>query len=173
MSGSRGDANFVWRCKSCKVLSTFSSSYFLSLFFPTIPFLSFFPPMISHQNSHTLVPQRESTATIKTPPTPYKHSSPPTKQNILEFDCRGLEFTAFKSDVCLSFLPPFLVFHHILCILLGHFCSILFLCSFFLFRASFFTYCDLGALFAGGMECQGTGIRNEVRGCGISGWRVV
>lgn len=59
VSGSKGEANFVWRCKSCK---------------------------------------RESTATIKNPPRAYTHASPPKKQNIIEFDCRGLEFTEFKSD---------------------------------------------------------------------------
>ncbi|MCJ1341573.1 hypothetical protein MMC09_006869 [Bachmanniomyces sp. S44760] len=59
MSGSRGEANFVWKCKQCK---------------------------------------RESTATIKAPPSAYLHSSPPKRQNIVEFDCRGLEFTEFKSD---------------------------------------------------------------------------
>ncbi|KAI9876820.1 MAG: hypothetical protein M1830_005639 [Pleopsidium flavum] len=62
MSGSRGEANFVWRCKSCKNV------------------------------------QRESTATIKAPPSPYQHASPPKRQNIIEFDCRGLEFTEFKAD---------------------------------------------------------------------------
>lgn len=30
---------------------------------------------------------------------PYQHASPPRLQNILEFDCRGLEFTEFKPDV--------------------------------------------------------------------------
>ncbi|KAI4124073.1 MAG: hypothetical protein LQ347_005871 [Umbilicaria vellea] len=59
VSGSKGEANFVWRCKSCK---------------------------------------RESTATIKAPPIAYKHASPPKRQNIIEFDCRGLEFTEFKAD---------------------------------------------------------------------------
>ncbi|CAF9925918.1 hypothetical protein IMSHALPRED_006822 [Imshaugia aleurites] len=59
VSGSKGEANFVWRCKSCK---------------------------------------RESTATIKNPPQAYTHASPPKQQNIIEFDCRGLEFTEFKSD---------------------------------------------------------------------------
>lgn len=44
--------------------------------------------------------QRESTATIKNPPQAYTHASPPKQQNIIEFDCRGLEFTEFKSDVC-------------------------------------------------------------------------
>ncbi|KAI9722046.1 MAG: hypothetical protein M1812_002006 [Candelaria pacifica] len=59
VSGSRGEANFVWRCKSCK---------------------------------------RESTATIQATPAAYQHSSPPTRQKIIEFDCRGLEFTEFKAD---------------------------------------------------------------------------
>lgn len=43
--------------------------------------------------------KRESTATIKNAPGAYVHTSPPTKQNIVEFDCRGLEFTEFKADV--------------------------------------------------------------------------
>ncbi|KAI9866854.1 MAG: hypothetical protein M1813_000796 [Trichoglossum hirsutum] len=60
LSGSRGEANFVWRCKTCK---------------------------------------RESSATIKAPPTPYAQASPPKRQKIIEFDCRGLEFTEFKADV--------------------------------------------------------------------------
>ncbi|KAL9065216.1 MAG: hypothetical protein Q9161_008374 [Pseudevernia consocians] len=59
VSAGKGEANFVWRCKSCR---------------------------------------RESTATIKNPPRAYRHASPPNKQNIIEFDCRGLEFTEFKSD---------------------------------------------------------------------------
>ncbi|KAM0804444.1 hypothetical protein BDR22DRAFT_878935 [Usnea florida] len=59
VSGSKGEANFVWRCKSCK---------------------------------------RESTATVKNPPQAYTHASPPKRQKIIEFDCRGLEFVEFKSD---------------------------------------------------------------------------
>ncbi|KAK3172336.1 hypothetical protein OEA41_005657 [Lepraria neglecta] len=59
VSGSKGEANFVWRCKTCK---------------------------------------RESTATIKNAPRAYSHSSPPKRQNIIEFDCRGLEFVEFKAD---------------------------------------------------------------------------
>lgn len=47
--------------------------------------------------------QREATATIKNPPQAYTHASPPKKQNIVEFDCRGLEFTEFKSDACSEF----------------------------------------------------------------------
>ncbi|KAH0541999.1 hypothetical protein FGG08_003548 [Glutinoglossum americanum] len=42
--------------------------------------------------------QRESSATIKPAPVPYKQASPPKRQNIIEFDCRGLEFTEFKAD---------------------------------------------------------------------------
>ncbi|KAI9841766.1 MAG: hypothetical protein M1838_003427 [Thelocarpon superellum] len=59
LSGSRGEANFVWRCKSCK---------------------------------------RESSATIKEAPAPYQHASPPTRQKVIELDCRGLEFLEFKAD---------------------------------------------------------------------------
>ncbi|KAF1810352.1 DUF866-domain-containing protein [Eremomyces bilateralis CBS 781.70] len=59
ISGSRGEANFVWKCTLCK---------------------------------------REHSATIQKEPAPYPHSSPPKRQNILEFDCRGLEFIEFKPD---------------------------------------------------------------------------
>ncbi|KAK7707025.1 hypothetical protein SLS64_007233 [Diaporthe eres] len=59
MSGSRGEANFVWKCKNCK---------------------------------------RESSATIKAAPVPYEQSEPAKPKNILEFDCRGLEFTDFKPE---------------------------------------------------------------------------
>ncbi|CCU82291.1 DUF866 domain-containing protein/DUF866 domain-containing protein [Blumeria hordei DH14] len=56
MSGSRGEANFVWKCKSCK---------------------------------------RESSATILAPPIAYQQGSPPQRQKVLEFDCRGLELVEF------------------------------------------------------------------------------
>ncbi|KAK3293224.1 uncharacterized protein B0H64DRAFT_208310 [Chaetomium fimeti] len=56
MSGSRGEANFVWKCKNCK---------------------------------------RESSATIKAAPIPYEQTEPAKARKILEFDCRGLEFTEF------------------------------------------------------------------------------
>jgi len=59
MSGSRGEANFVWKCKNCK---------------------------------------REATASIKLGPNPYEQAEPATRQSILEFDCRGLEFTAFSPE---------------------------------------------------------------------------
>jgi hypothetical protein len=59
VSGSRGDANFVWRCKNCK---------------------------------------REHSATIKETPKAYPLTSPPKTQNIIEFDCRGLEFTEFRPE---------------------------------------------------------------------------
>ncbi|KAH6623031.1 hypothetical protein F5144DRAFT_582182 [Chaetomium tenue] len=59
MSGSRGEANFVWKCKNCK---------------------------------------RESSATIKAAPTPYEQTEPAKAQKIIEFDCRGLEFTEFLPE---------------------------------------------------------------------------
>ncbi|KAL1896779.1 hypothetical protein Sste5346_004412 [Sporothrix stenoceras] len=59
MSGSRGEANFVWKCKNCK---------------------------------------RESTASIKAGAKPYEQVEPAKPQNILEFDCRGLEFVEFKPE---------------------------------------------------------------------------
>ena len=43
--------------------------------------------------------QRESSATIKAPPTKYEQISPAKAKNIVEIDCRGLEFTDFKPDV--------------------------------------------------------------------------
>ncbi len=49
--------------------------------------------------------QRESSALIKGPPVPYQQESPPKRQNILEFDCRGLEFTEYKPEVGDS-IPP-------------------------------------------------------------------
>ncbi|KIX10437.1 uncharacterized protein Z518_01519 [Rhinocladiella mackenziei CBS 650.93] len=58
-SGSRGEANFVWKCKNCK---------------------------------------RESSATIKAAPTAYEPNSPAKAKNIIEIDCRGLEFIDFKPD---------------------------------------------------------------------------
>jgi len=59
LNGSRGEANFVWKCKNCK---------------------------------------REASATIKEAPKAYAFTSPPKKVNILEFDCRGLEFVEFRPD---------------------------------------------------------------------------
>ncbi|KAL6855303.1 hypothetical protein ACO1O0_006444 [Amphichorda felina] len=59
MSGSRGEANFVWKCKNCK---------------------------------------RESSASIKEAPKPYQQGEPPKAQKLIEFDCRGLEFTEFKPE---------------------------------------------------------------------------
>ncbi|KIV85533.1 hypothetical protein PV11_01218 [Exophiala sideris] len=58
-SGSRGEANFVWKCKNCK---------------------------------------RESTATIKAAPATYEQNSPAKVKNIIDIDCRGLEFTEFRAD---------------------------------------------------------------------------
>ncbi|KXJ97384.1 hypothetical protein Micbo1qcDRAFT_7434 [Microdochium bolleyi] len=59
LSGSRGEANFVWKCKNCK---------------------------------------RESSASIKLGPKPYEQAEPAKQQSILEFDCRGLEFTEFSPE---------------------------------------------------------------------------
>ncbi|KAL8660818.1 MAG: hypothetical protein Q9202_006192 [Teloschistes flavicans] len=49
----------------------------------------------THPNAVSISRFRESTATLPTLPTPYNASSPPTRQTILVFDCRGLEFTEF------------------------------------------------------------------------------
>ena len=82
-SGSRGEANFVWRCKNCKV--------------------GLGQKRMSHKTSSDLL-QRESSATIKTAPAVYEQSEPAKPRNIIEIDCRGLEFTDFKSDVSRSHL---------------------------------------------------------------------
>ncbi|KAF2788989.1 hypothetical protein K505DRAFT_285175 [Melanomma pulvis-pyrius CBS 109.77] len=59
VSGSKGEANFVWRCKNCK---------------------------------------REHSASVKAAPATYPRTEPAKTQNILEFDCRGLEFVDFKAE---------------------------------------------------------------------------
>ncbi|KAM3513372.1 hypothetical protein MY11210_002953 [Beauveria gryllotalpidicola] len=41
---------------------------------------------------------RESTATVKAAAIPYKQHEPAKAQKLIEFDCRGLEFTEFKSE---------------------------------------------------------------------------
>ncbi|KAK4132950.1 DUF866 domain protein [Trichocladium antarcticum] len=51
-----------------------------------------------HPNAIGVNRHRESSATIKTVPTPYQHSEPPKAQKILEFDCRGLEFIEFNPE---------------------------------------------------------------------------
>lgn len=43
--------------------------------------------------------QRESSASIKEAPKPYQQGEPPKAQKLIEFDCRGLEFTEFKPEV--------------------------------------------------------------------------
>lgn len=57
--GSKGEANFVWRCRSCN---------------------------------------RTHTANVTAPPTAYKATSPPKRQNIVMLDCRGLDLLEFKAD---------------------------------------------------------------------------
>jgi hypothetical protein len=82
-SGSRGEANFVWKCKNCKVKPSGHKTRDISL---TVRRL-----------------KRESNATIKAAPAVYEQSSPARPKNLIEIDCRGLEFTDFKPDVCLVF----------------------------------------------------------------------
>ncbi|KAM3536230.1 hypothetical protein MY4038_000388 [Beauveria bassiana] len=41
---------------------------------------------------------RESTATVKAAAIPYKQHEPAKAQKLIEFDCRGLEFTEFKAE---------------------------------------------------------------------------
>ncbi|ROW02571.1 hypothetical protein VPNG_07887 [Cytospora leucostoma] len=42
--------------------------------------------------------QREASASIKAAPSSYEQSEPAKPKNILEFDCRGLEFVEFRPD---------------------------------------------------------------------------
>ncbi|KAL8714376.1 MAG: hypothetical protein Q9220_001709 [cf. Caloplaca sp. 1 TL-2023] len=41
---------------------------------------------------------RLASASIKNAPRAYLQASPPTRQTIIEFDCRGLEFTEFQAS---------------------------------------------------------------------------
>lgn len=44
------------------------------------------------------ISQKEHSANIKAAPQPYPQQDTPKKQNIIEIDCRGLEFLEFKPD---------------------------------------------------------------------------
>ncbi|POR36183.1 Uncharacterized protein TPAR_03622 [Tolypocladium paradoxum] len=77
MSGSRGEANFVWKCKNCKVGSSQPLHRAMLL---------------------TLFGQRESSASVNAAAVPYEQGEPPKAQRLIEFDCRGLEFTEFKPE---------------------------------------------------------------------------
>lgn len=57
---------------------------------------------VSNPGSRTNVKQKEHTASIKDKPRVYPQMDTPKKQNIIEIDCRGLEFVEFKADVCLK-----------------------------------------------------------------------
>ncbi|KAL8282360.1 hypothetical protein RB601_008306 [Gaeumannomyces tritici] len=82
MSGSRGEANFVWKCKNCKVCEALNRK-------------------CEARYVNASGRQRESSASIKAAPTAYEASEPAKARKILEFDCRGLEFTEFQPEVCL------------------------------------------------------------------------
>lgn len=96
MSGSRGEANFVWKCKNCKV-GRFSCTYS-------------FTGLLTHDR----VRQRESSASIKAAPVAYQQSEPAKPHKMIEFDCRGLEFTEFKPEVKLKqlFCQDYLFAHN-------------------------------------------------------------
>lgn len=92
MSGSRGEANFVFRCKNCKVrMETPGRRRRMAL-------------LVVGVVAHKMYLQRESSATIKEAPKAYEQVEPAKPKNILEFDCRGLEFTEFKPEVCIQFM---------------------------------------------------------------------
>ena len=54
---------------------------------------------MQRRKTHADTQQRESTATIKAGAKPYLQVEPAKPQNMLEFDCRGLEFVEFKPEV--------------------------------------------------------------------------
>lgn len=56
------------------------------------------PPPSSLQDVLMWILQREHSASITAPPHPYPQSDTLKAQNIIEIDCRGLEFTEFKAD---------------------------------------------------------------------------
>ncbi|OCT55018.1 DUF866 domain protein [Cladophialophora carrionii] len=51
-----------------------------------------------HANWVGVSRHRESSATIKAAPAKYEQHSPAKAKNLIEMDCRGLEFTDFKPD---------------------------------------------------------------------------
>ena len=53
--------------------------------------------------------QREHSASIVNPASSYEQQSPAKKKNIIELDCRGLEFVEFKADVGLFLARPLFV----------------------------------------------------------------
>lgn len=82
--GSRGEANFVWKCKLCQV----------SLFIPKRIAL---PATKCDQKTHS--------ASIVAGPNVYEADEKRKGRKVIEIDCRGLEFTDFKADVsCASSL---------------------------------------------------------------------
>ncbi|KAK4043529.1 putative UPF0587 protein [Parachaetomium inaequale] len=52
----------------------------------------------THPNPIAVNRFRESSATIKAAPNPYQQTEPAKAQKIIEFDCRGLEFTEFLPE---------------------------------------------------------------------------
>lgn len=69
------------------------------------------PVLVIIGNADTGPRQREHSASIKDAPKAYEAQAPAKAKNIIELDCRGLEFVEFKADVrfpSMSFppLPP-------------------------------------------------------------------
>ncbi|KAF4309721.1 hypothetical protein GTA08_BOTSDO03226 [Botryosphaeria dothidea] len=79
LSGSRGEANFVWKCKNCKVKDCKFHNF-------------------SRPSNCSCFQPREHSASITAAPNAYPQQSPPKRQHIIQFDCRGLEFVEFKPD---------------------------------------------------------------------------
>jgi hypothetical protein len=83
--GSRGEANFVWKCQNCKVSNICSRTSFQT-----------YLVLIAYNAS-----QRQHSATVLEGPKSYPQQEPAKAMNILTMDCRGLEFVDFKADVSL------------------------------------------------------------------------
>lgn len=77
VSGSKGEANLVWRCQNCKVPCHI--------------------PHASHLPSYSCT-QRQHTANIQASPVAYQLSDPPKRQKLLTVDCRGLELVGFSPE---------------------------------------------------------------------------
>ncbi|KAI9667873.1 MAG: hypothetical protein M1821_000692 [Bathelium mastoideum] len=55
-------------------------------------------PIASIYLVYSKIRQREHSASIVNPPATYEQESPAKKKNIIQLDCRGLEFVEFKAD---------------------------------------------------------------------------
>lgn len=93
--GSRGEANFVWKCRLCTV----SKLYLLFLSFLAPPKAKTHVFLFLAPVTELTITQKTHTASIIGGPKAYEAQEKQKGQKILEMDCRGLEFIEFKADV--------------------------------------------------------------------------